>query len=266
MSPVTLTSSKQANASRPAVQPPQSVKPKAAPAKSVSTRIPAPTLAKAAAVEPPPIVLSVPANLAIHRSAQSFWKRAVDIVGGLIGLAFTALLFIPIALVIRWDSPGSVLYSQERCSVGGKRFRIWKFRSMGVDADAQKANLPNEASGHIFKMEADPRVTKVGKFLRRTSLDEFPQFWNVLMGDMSLVGTRPPSLDEVAQYNDRHWQRLAVKPGITGVWQVNGRSTVKDFEAIVDLDLSYQEDWSVGYDLYLIFKTVWVVFNKDGAC
>ncbi len=266
MSPVTLTSSKQASSSRTAVQPPQSVKTKAAPAKSVSTRIPAPTLAKTTEAEKPPIVLSVPANLKIHRSAQSFWKRAVDIVGGLIGLAFTALIFIPIALVIRWDSPGSVLYSQERCSVGGKRFRIWKFRSMGVNADAQKESLQNEASGHIFKMAADPRVTTVGKFLRRTSLDEFPQFWNVLMGDMSLVGTRPPSLDEVAKYEAHHWQRLAVKPGITGVWQVNGRSTVKDFEDIVKLDLSYQEDWSVGYDLYLIFKTVWVVFNKDGAC
>jgi lipopolysaccharide/colanic/teichoic acid biosynthesis glycosyltransferase len=126
--------------------------------------------------------------------------------------------------------------------------------------------LQNEASGHIFKIAADPRITKVGKFLRRTSLDEFPQFWNVLMGDMSLVGTRPPSLDEVANYEPHHWQRLAVKPGITGVWQVNGRSTVKDFEDIVKLDLSYQDDWSVRYDLYLIFKTVWVVFHKDGAC
>jgi lipopolysaccharide/colanic/teichoic acid biosynthesis glycosyltransferase len=266
MSPVTLTSSKNAGASRPAIQPPQSVKTKTAPAQPVSTRLPAPTLAKVAAAEKPPIVLSVPADLKIHASARSFWKRAVDIVGGLIGLAFTALLFIPIAWVIQRDSPGPVLYSQERCSVGGKRFRIWKFRSMQIDADAQKATLQNEASGHIFKMAADPRVTTVGKFLRRTSLDEFPQFWNVLMGDMSLVGTRPPSLDEVAKYEDRHWQRLAVKPGITGVWQVNGRSTVKDFEDIVKLDLSYQEDWSVGYDLYLIFKTVWVVFNKDGAC
>jgi lipopolysaccharide/colanic/teichoic acid biosynthesis glycosyltransferase len=266
MSPLTLISSKQPSSSRTTVQPPQSVKTKTASAKPVSTRIPAPTLAKIADAAKPSITLSVPADLKIHPSARSFWKRSIDIIGGLIGLAFTALLFIPIALVIRWDSPGSILYSQERCSVGGKRFRIWKFRSMGVDADAQKAGLENEASGHIFKMAADPRITKVGKFLRRTSLDEFPQFWNVLMGDMSLVGTRPPSLDEVAQYEPRHWQRLAVKPGITGVWQVNGRSTVKDFEDIVKLDLSYQDDWSVGYDLYLIFKTVWVVFNKDGAC
>jgi lipopolysaccharide/colanic/teichoic acid biosynthesis glycosyltransferase len=272
MSPVTLTSSKQSSAPRvTAVQPPQSIKATAlpSPVKPASTRLPAPTLVKAV----PDIVaarpeLLVPAFLTetIHPSVQSFGKRAIDIVGALVGLLFTALLFLPIALVIQWDNPGPVLYSQERCSVAGKPFRIWKFRSMVTDADAQKQSLQNEASGHIFKIAADPRITKVGKFLRRTSLDEFPQFWNVLMGDMSLVGTRPPSLDEVATYEPHHWQRLAVKPGITGVWQVNGRSTVKDFEDIVKLDLSYQDDWSVRYDLYLIFKTVWVVFHKDGAC
>ncbi|MBE9031735.1 sugar transferase [filamentous cyanobacterium LEGE 11480] len=212
--------------------------------------------------------LSVPAFLAesLHPSTRSVLKRSLDIIGAVIGLVITALLFIPLTIAIQLDNPGPVLYSQERCSVGGKRFRIWKFRSMVTDADAIKQSLKNEASGHIFKIEDDPRITRVGKFLRKTSLDEFPQFWNVLMGDMSLVGTRPPSLDEVAKYAPHHWQRLAVKPGITGVWQVNGRSSVKDFEDIVKMDLSYQDEWSVGYDLYLIFKTVWVVFNKDGAC
>jgi lipopolysaccharide/colanic/teichoic acid biosynthesis glycosyltransferase len=236
---------------------------------TASTRIPAPTLAKSTDVHPAAMAeLVIPESLAgmIHPSARSMGKRCVDVIGAIVGLAFTALLLIPIAMAIQWDNPGPILYSQERCSVGGKRFRIWKFRSMVTDADVLKQSLQNEASGHIFKIEADPRITKVGKFLRRTSLDEFPQFWNVLLGDMSLVGTRPPSLDEVANYEPHHWQRLAVKPGITGVWQVNGRSTVKDFEDIVKLDISYQENWSVRYDLYLIFKTIWVVFNKDGAC
>jgi lipopolysaccharide/colanic/teichoic acid biosynthesis glycosyltransferase len=276
MSPVTLTTSNRTpakSASSPRTTAPlaRPVTPSipAAPVPTISTRIPAPALSENSDTSPatnPAIVIPAFVAEEIHASARSFGKRLIDIVGGLIGLAFTALLFIPIALAIQLDNPGPVLYSQERCSVGGKRFRIWKFRSMETDADAKKQTLQNEASGHIFKIENDPRITKVGKLLRRTSLDEFPQFWNVLMGDMSLVGTRPPSLDEVAKYEPHHWRRLLVKPGITGVWQVNGRSTVKDFEDIVKLDLSYQADWSVQYDLYLIFKTIWVVFNKDGAC
>jgi lipopolysaccharide/colanic/teichoic acid biosynthesis glycosyltransferase len=202
----------------------------------------------------------------IHRSATSPLKRAIDIVGAIVGLGFVALLFVPLALAIWIDSPGSVLYSQMRCGLAGRTFRIWKFRSMVPDADAKKHLVKNEASGNIFKSKDDPRITRLGKFLRKSSLDEFPQFWNVLKGDMSLVGTRPPSLDEVAQYEAHHWQRLAVKPGITGEWQANGRSNVKDFEDIVAMDLDYQEKWSVLYDLQLIFKTVWVVFNKHGAC
>jgi lipopolysaccharide/colanic/teichoic acid biosynthesis glycosyltransferase len=202
----------------------------------------------------------------LHPSLNSKLKRVLDVMGAMVGLAITALLFLPIALAIQLDNPGPILYSQERCGAAGKRFRIWKFRSMVTDADAIKQTLKNEASGQIFKIEDDPRITKVGKFLRRTSLDEFPQFWNVLMGDMSLVGTRPPSVDEVANYEAHHWQRLAVKPGITGEWQVNGRSSIKDFEDIVQLDLQYQEKWSVRYDIFLLIKTVQVVFNKDGAC
>ena len=204
----------------------------------------------------------------VHPSVNSKLKRLVDIVGGAVGLTVTALLFIPVAIAIQIDNPGTILYSQERCGVQGKTFRIWKFRSMVSNADALKQDLQsqNQASGHIFKMKNDPRITRVGKFLRKTSLDEFPQFLNVILGDMSMVGTRPPSLDEVAKYDRHHWQRLAVKPGITGEWQANGRSTVKDFEDIVEMDLAYQKKWSIAYDLQLIFKTIGVVFAKKGAC
>jgi lipopolysaccharide/colanic/teichoic acid biosynthesis glycosyltransferase len=203
-----------------------------------------------------------------HVSVNSKLKRAVDVVGALVGLAITSALFIPLAIAVQLDNPGPVLYSQLRCGVQGRTFRIWKFRSMVQNADGLKQALQdqNQASGHIFKIKDDPRITRVGKLLRKTSLDEFPQFWNVLMGDMSLVGTRPPSLDEVAKYDRSHWERLTVKPGITGEWQANGRSSVSDFEDIVKMDLDYQAKWSVLYDLQLIFKTVWVVFNKKGAC
>jgi lipopolysaccharide/colanic/teichoic acid biosynthesis glycosyltransferase len=135
-----------------------------------------------------------------------------------------------------------------------------------VNADQMKHLVKNEAKGLIFKNENDPRITQLGQFLRRTSLDEFPQFWNVLKGDMSLVGTRPPTEDEVAQYQPHHWQRLNVKPGITGEWQANGRSSIKDFEEIVQLDLDYQRKWSVLYDLKLILQTIQIVLAKKGAC
>ncbi len=201
----------------------------------------------------------------IHRSAKCKVKRAIDIVGALVGLAITGVLAIPIALAMQLDDPGPILYSQNRCGLNGKQFRIWKFRSMIVDAEKRKHLVENKAAGHIFKNEDDPRITKVGKFLRKTSLDEFPQFWNVLMGDMSLVGTRPPTLDEVAQYEPHHWQRLRVKPGITGLWQVNGRSNVLDFEEIVRMDLDYQRKWTRLYDISLIIQTVVVVLARKGA-
>lgn len=150
-------------------------------------------------------------------------------------------------------------------SLQGHTFRIWKFRSMVVEADRLKHLVNNQAKGNIFKNRNDPRVTRVGKFLRKTSLDEFPQFWNVLKGEMSLVGTRPPTVDEVMQYDRHHFQRLLVKPGITGEWQANGRSHIEDFEEIVKMDLAYQRKWSVAYDLRLVFKTIAAVFNKHGA-
>jgi lipopolysaccharide/colanic/teichoic acid biosynthesis glycosyltransferase len=202
----------------------------------------------------------------VHASLTSKAKRCLDIIGALVGLGITAIVFLPIAIAIYLDNPGAILYRQERCGLQGDRFAIWKFRSMVVDADRLKHTVSNQAKGHIFKNENDPRITRVGRFLRRTSLDELPQFWNVLMGDMSLVGTRPPTPDEVKHYNNRHWQRLEVKPGMTGEWQANGRSSVSDFEAIVDMDLRYIRQWSVMYDIQLILKTIQVVLHRQGAC
>ncbi|WP_277877786.1 MULTISPECIES: exopolysaccharide biosynthesis polyprenyl glycosylphosphotransferase [Calothrix] len=201
----------------------------------------------------------------VHPSANSSLKRLIDIVGAFIGLAITAVIAIPIAIAIKLDNPGPVFYSQTRCGLNGKTFRIWKFRTMKVNADQMKHLVQNQAKGNIFKNDQDPRITRVGSFLRRTSLDELPQFWNVLQGDMSLVGTRPPTIDEVENYEPHHFRRLLVKPGITGEWQVNGRSKIEDFEDIVKLDLAYQSKWSVVYDLLLILKTLQVVLNRDGA-
>lgn len=201
-----------------------------------------------------------------HPSASSIFKRSLDVVGSLIGLLFLALVFVPMTIAIKLDSPGPIFYSQERYGLQGRTFRIRKFRSMVVNAEQLKNQVINEASGLIFKNKQDPRVTRVGRFLRSTSLDELPQFWNVLVGEMSLVGTRPPTADEVAHYNERHWQRLNVKPGITGEWQVNGRSSVKDFEEVVNLDLRYQSHWYPLYDLVLIAKTIYVIFARSGAC
>lgn len=202
----------------------------------------------------------------IHPSVTSKAKRLIDIVGALVGLAITVAVAIPVAIAVQFDNPGPILYSQIRCGLKGKPFRIWKFRSMVMDADKLKHLVNNEAKGGIFKNKNDPRITRVGRFLRRTSLDELPQFWNVLLGHMSLVGTRPPTVDEVIRYKKHHWERLNVKPGITGEWQANGRSTVIDFEDIVNMDVEYQRKWSIGYDLRLIAKTVLVVLDKKGAC
>lgn len=200
-----------------------------------------------------------------HASVTSKAKRLTDIGGALVGLAITAVAFVPIAIAIQLDNPGPIFYSQTRCGLNGRPFRIWKFRSMVTNADQLKHLVNNEAKGLIFKNRNDPRITKVGRFLRRTSLDELPQFWNVLKGEMSLVGTRPPTLDEVSKYEDHHHQRLQVKPGITGEWQANGRSEVEDFEEIVRMDLAYQQKWTVLYDFALIFKTIKSVLFKNGA-
>ncbi len=201
----------------------------------------------------------------IHPSVRSKAKRALDIVGAIVGLAITAVLAVVVGIIIKLDDGGPIFFSQTRCSFMGKRFKIWKFRSMVLDAEARKHEVANKVQGPLFKNDNDPRITKIGRFLRRTSLDEFPQFWNVLKGDMSLVGTRPPTPDEIIQYEVSQWQRLNVKPGMTGEWQVNGRSSVTSFEDVIRLDLQYQRKWSFIYDIKLIIKTVLVLFSKDSG-
>jgi lipopolysaccharide/colanic/teichoic acid biosynthesis glycosyltransferase len=210
---------------------------------------------------PDAIRLSTP-----HASVNSGLKRGLDVVGGLVGVGITLVLLVPIAMAIQLDNPGPVFFSQLRCGYQGRLFRIWKFRSMVANADDLQHLVENQAQGLIFKNEHDPRVTRIGRFLRRTSLDEFPQFWNVLRGDMSLVGTRPPTVAEVSQYEPHHWRRLNVKPGLTGKWQAQGRSTIKDFEAIVKMDLDYQAQWSLGQDVRLILETIGAVVLSRGAC
>ena len=200
-----------------------------------------------------------------HCSSVCVVKRCIDILGALVGLAIALPVAIAVAIANSLDNPGPLFYSQTRCGLAGRTFKVWKFRSMVTNADQIKHLVSNQAKGLVFKNDNDPRVTRVGRFLRKTSLDELPQFWNVLMGDMSLVGTRPPTLDEVERYQPHHWNRLRVKPGITGEWQANGRSNVQDFEDIVKMDFAYQQKWSVLYDIQLIVKTVWVVLKREGA-
>ncbi len=200
-----------------------------------------------------------------HASIRSPTKRVIDVLGALTGLFITGLLFIPIAIAIRSDGPGPLFFSQTRCGWMGRHFRLWKFRTMVPDAEARRHEVANDAEGAIFKAKNDPRITKVGRFLRRTSLDELPQFWNVLEGSMSLVGTRPPTTDQIDQNHLPQRRRHDVKPGITGEWQVHGRSSIRDFEDVIRLDLRYQRNWSLLYDIRLLFKTVGVVFSKDSG-
>ena len=194
-------------------------------------------------------------------------KRLIDIAGAIVGLILTAVIYVFLAPAIRLDSPGPVIFSQIRVGKNGRRFRLYKFRSMYQDAEERKAQLQkdNEMSGLMFKVEDDPRITKVGHFIRRTSLDEFPQFWNVLKGDMSLVGTRPPTEDEFEQYDEHYRRRLSMKPGITGLWQVSGRSDITDFDEVVKLDLQYIDNWSLTLDFKILLQTVGAVFGGNGA-
>ena len=189
---------------------------------------------------------------------QLVLKRLIDIVGALCGLGLNLVLFPAIALAIKLDSPGPVFFRQVRIGRNGRRFKIYKYRSMYQDAESRKPQLAplNEIDGAAFKLTRDPRITRVGRFLRRTSLDELPQFWNVLTGTMSLVGTRPPTPDEVEQYGLKHHRRLAIKPGITGLWQVSGRNRITSFEEIVKLDTRYIEQWSIGLDLRILLQTL----------
>jgi exopolysaccharide biosynthesis polyprenyl glycosylphosphotransferase len=203
----------------------------------------------------------------LFNEGQMVLKRIIDLIGGFIGCMITLLLMIFIAPAIMIESPGPIFFSQVRIGRNGRRFRIYKFRSMYMDAEIQKQKLLslNEMNGLMFKMKDDPRVTKVGNFIRKTSLDEFPQFFNVLKGDMSLVGTRPPTEAEFIQYESRHKRRLTLKAGITGLWQVSGRNNITDFEDVVRLDLDYIDNWSFIMDVKILFKTIGVVLFRKGS-
>ena len=198
---------------------------------------------------------------------QKFIKRTIDIIGAIFGLVITAVLFIFFAPIILIQSPGPIIFKQKRVGKNGRIFDFYKFRSMYPDAEARKQALmsENKMEGLMFKMDNDPRIFPFGKFLRKTSLDEFPQFWNVLKGDMSLVGTRPPTLDEYEKYSLYHASRLSIKPGITGLWQISGRSDITDFEEVVKLDREYIRNFSTFEDLRIMFKTITVVFTGKGS-
>lgn len=207
-----------------------------------------------------------------HRICLSSWalfaKRIIDVFGSLFGIIITSPIMFVTAIAIKLDSKGPVIFKQRRVGQNGRHFNMYKFRSMCADAEAKKKELmaQNEVEGNLmFKIKDDPRITRVGHFIRKTSIDELPQFFNVLIGNMSLVGTRPPTLDEVDLYKRSHWRRISIKPGITGMWQVSGRSSIKDFDRIVELDTEYIDHWSIFLDFKILIKTVLSVFTKDGA-
>lgn len=223
-------------------------------------------------------VLTTSINYATDR--QLFVKRTLDILGGIVGCLITAVLFIILAPIIYIQSPGPIFFSQERVGKNGKRFKLYKFRSMYMDAEERKKELMKEnrvKDGMMFKLDWDPRIIGskklsdgrvkkgIGNYIRDWSLDEFPQFFNVLKGDMSLVGTRPPTIDEWEKYDLHHRARLATKPGITGMWQVSGRSNITDFEDVVKLDTKYIAEWNLGLDIKILMRTFLVVFKQEGA-
>ncbi|WP_026568356.1 sugar transferase [Bacillus sp. UNC41MFS5] len=199
--------------------------------------------------------------------AYVFIKRLIDIIGSSFGIILLGFLFIIIAILIKIEDPkGAILFSQKRVGLNGKEFKMYKFRSMISNAEEKLQELlkHNEVSGAMFKMKDDPRITKIGKFIRKTSIDELPQLFNVLKGDMSLVGPRPPLPREVAVYSEYDKQRLLVTPGCTGLWQVSGRNSV-GFEEMVELDLQYIRERSFLYDIKIILKTVLVLFGSKDA-
>lgn len=199
--------------------------------------------------------------------AYFFMKRLIDILGSFVGLIVLSPLFLVVAYKIKKEDPeGPVFFSQDRVGKNGKVFKMYKFRSMCVDAEEKLETLlqHNEVEGAMFKMKDDPRITKIGKFIRKTSIDELPQLLNVLKGEMSLVGPRPPLLREVAEYSAYDRQRLLIKPGCTGLWQVSGRNHV-GFDEMVRLDLRYINKLSIKNDLKIILKTVKVIIQPNGA-
>ena len=223
-------------------------------------------------------VLTSTMNYATDRQALA--KRVLDILGGLVGCILTGIIFIFIAPAIYISSPGPIFFSQTRIGQNGKPFKMYKFRSMYMDAEERKAELMTQnkmSDARMFKLDFDPRVignkilpdgTKkngIGEFIRKTSLDEFPQFWNVLNGSMSLVGTRPILQEELRQYELHHRARIAIKPGITGMWQVSGRSDITDFEEVVRLDTEYISNWNFGLDIKILLKTIMIVLKREGS-
>lgn len=211
------------------------------------------------------VVLNTPNDY--RYSLNSVIKRTIDVTGSLIGLILLSPLFVIIAILIKLEDPkGSVLFYQTRIGKNEKPFRMYKFRSMVSNAEDKLKDLlaKNEIEGAMFKMKNDPRITKIGKFIRKTSIDELPQLINVLRGDMSLVGPRPPLVREVAEYTDYDKLRLTVKPGCTGLWQVSGRNELS-FKEMVELDLKYIQNRSVGFDLKIIFKTFKVLLGAKDA-
>ena len=207
------------------------------------------------------LVLTTSMKIATNR--QMVIKRCMDIVGSLIGILLMGIAFLVFAPMVKIQSPGPVFYAQTRIGKNGRRFKFYKFRTMVLGADNMKKDLmaQNEMEGLMFKMEEDPRVFGVGKIMRKYSIDELPQFWNVLKGDMSLVGTRPPTEDEFEQYELHHKARLGIRPGLTGMWQVSGRSDIKDFEEIVALDTQYISNWSLSMDMRIILRTLAVMLT-----
>ena len=222
---------------------------------------------------PNPVIEQINDNTVVTTSLnmvtfkQKIIKRLMDIIGSIIGLIITGILFLIFAPIIYIQSPGPVFFKQNRVGKNGRIFKIYKFRSMYMDAEERKKELmaQNKMQGHMFKMDNDPRIIPIGHFIRKTSIDEFPQFWNVLKGDMSLVGTRPPTVDEYKEYDLHHLSRLAIKPGITGLWQVSGRSDITDFEEVVELDNEYIRNFSLSLDVKILLKTIGVVFKMKGS-
>ena len=213
-------------------------------------------------------------------SSKLLVKRLMDIAGGLAGCLITLVITIIFGPLIYISSPGPIFFAQERIGRNGRKFKMYKFRSMYMDAEERKKELMAQnkiSDGLMFKMDFDPRIignkilpdgrkkTGIGQFIRKTSLDEFPQFFNIFKGDMSLVGTRPPTLDEWEQYEPHHRARMAFRPGLTGMWQVSGRSNITDFEEVVKLDTKYINEWSLRLDVKILFQTVLSVFKSDGA-
>jgi exopolysaccharide biosynthesis polyprenyl glycosylphosphotransferase len=204
---------------------------------------------------------------ATYNSRDIIGKRIFDIVLGSLGLICSIPIILITAIPLLIESPGPLIFKQQRVGKNGRLFNIYKIRSMYVDAEERKAELmeQNKMEGLMFKVDDDPRITKVGKFIRKYSIDELPQFFNVVKGDMSLIGTRPPTVDEFEQYESRHKRRLSMRPGITGMWQVSGRSDIQDFEEVVKLDCEYIDNWSPALDIKILFKTVGVVLTHKGA-